>query len=44
MDSVASEDRRQDCRVDVPVCLWVEIPLAFSYEAVDPEGAEFSQW
>jgi hypothetical protein len=44
MNIVASEDRRQDCRVDVPVCLWVEIPLAFSYEAVDPEGAEFSQW
>jgi hypothetical protein len=44
MDLVASEDRRQDCRADVPVCLWVEIPLALSYEAVDPDGAEFSQW
>lgn len=44
MDLMASEDRRQDCRADVPVCLWVEIPLAFSYEAVDPDGAEFSQW
>ena len=44
MDLVASEDRRQDCRADVPVCLWVEIPLAFSYEAIDPDGAEFSQW
>lgn len=44
MDSVASEDRRQDCRVDVPVCLWVEIPLAFSYEMIDLDGAEFSQW
>lgn len=44
MDLVASEDRRQDCRADVPVCLWVEVPLAFSYEAVDPDGAEFSQW
>jgi hypothetical protein len=44
MDLVASEDRRQDCRADVPVCLWVEIPLAFSYEAVDPDGADFSQW
>ncbi|HSF09640.1 MAG TPA: PilZ domain-containing protein [Nitrospirales bacterium] len=44
MDIVASEDRRQDCRVDVPVCLWVEIPLAFSYEMIDLDGAEFSQW
>jgi hypothetical protein len=44
MDLIATEDRRQDCRADVPVCLWVEIPLAFSYEAVDPDGAEFSQW
>ena len=30
--------------MDVPVCLWVEVPLAFSYETVDPDGAEFSQW
>ena len=44
MDLVASEDRRQDCRADVPVCLWVEVPLALSYESVDPDGAEFSQW
>ncbi|WNM62848.1 PilZ domain-containing protein [Candidatus Nitrospira neomarina] len=44
MDIVASEDRRQDCRVEVPVCLWVEIPLAFSYEMIDLDGAEFSQW
>ena len=44
MDIVASEDRRQDCRADVPVCLWVEIPLAFSYEMIDLDGAEFSQW
>lgn len=44
MDMIGSEDRRQDCRADVPVCLWVEVPLAFSCEAVDPESAEFSQW
>lgn len=44
MDLISTEDRRQDCRADVPVCLWVEVPLAFSYEAVDPDGAEFSQW
>lgn len=41
---LGSEDRRQDCRADVPVCLWVEVPLAFSYESVDLAGAEFSQW
>jgi hypothetical protein len=44
MDFVTSEDRRQDCRADVPVCLWVEVPLALSYETVDSDGAEFSQW
>ncbi len=44
MDSMANEDRRKDCRADVPVCLSVEVPLAFSYEAVDPDAAEFSQW
>ena len=44
METVGSEDRRQDCRMDVPVCLWVEVPLAFSYETVDLDGAEFSQW
>ncbi len=41
---IASEDRRQDCRADVPVCLWIEVPLAFSYEPVDLDTAEFSQW
>ncbi len=44
MDVISTEDRRQDCRADVPVCLWIEVPLAFSYEPVDLDGAEFSQW
>lgn len=44
MKDLGSEDRRQDCRAEVPVCLWVEVPLAFSYESVDLAGAEFSQW
>jgi len=45
MDSIiASEDRRQDCRADVPVCLWIEVPLAFSYEPVELDAAAFSQW
>jgi hypothetical protein len=41
---IASEDRRQDCRADVPVCLWIEVPLAFSYESVELDAAKFSQW
>ena len=44
MNSPGTEDRRQNCRVEVPVCLWVEVPLAFSYESVDLVAAEFSQW
>jgi len=41
---IASEDRRQDCRADVPICLWIELPLAFSYESVELDAAAFSQW
>ncbi|MEX0830886.1 MAG: PilZ domain-containing protein [Nitrospirales bacterium] len=41
---IASEDRRQDRRADIPVCLWVELPLAFSYEPVELDAAAFSQW
>ncbi len=41
---IDSEDRRQDCRADVPVCLWIEVPLAFSYEPVELDAAAFSQW
>ena len=41
---IGSEDRRQDCRADVPVCLWLELPLAFSYEPVELDAAAFSQW
>ncbi len=41
---IGSEERRQDCRADVPICLWVELPLAFSYEPVELDAAVFSQW
>ncbi len=41
---IASEDRRQDCRADVPICLWIELPVAFSYEPVELDAAAFSQW
>ncbi len=41
---IDSEDRRQDCRSDVPVCLWIEVPLAFSYDSVELDEAAFSQW
>ncbi len=43
-EMIKSEDRRQDCRADVPVCLWIELPLAFSYEPLELDAAEFSQW
>ena len=41
---IGSEDRRQDCRADVPVCLWIELPVAFSYEPLELDAAAFSQW
>ncbi len=44
MDMIDSEDRREDCRAEVPVCLWVEVPLAFSYEATDSSSADLTQW
>lgn len=43
-DEIASEDRRQDCRADVPICLWIDLPVAFSYEPVELDAAAFSQW
>ncbi len=41
---IASEDRRQDCRADVPICLWIDVPVAFSCEPVELDAAAFSQW
>jgi len=41
---IASEDRRQDCRADVPIYLWIELPVAISYEPVELDAAAFSQW
>ncbi len=41
---IASEDRRQDCRADVPICLWIDVPVAFSYEPVELDASAFSQW
>ncbi len=41
---IGSEERRQDCRADVPICLWVELPLAFSYEPIELDAAAFNQW
>ena len=41
---IASEDRRQDCRADVPICLWIDVPVAFSYEPIELDAAAFSQW
>ncbi len=44
MGEYGSEDRRQDCRADVPVALWFEIPLAYSIESIDLDETEFCQW
>ncbi len=44
MENMNSEDRREDCRAEIPVCLWVEIPLAFSYEAAEEGTADLSHW
>ncbi len=38
------EERRQNCRIDVPVALWVEVPLALSYETIDLSAEEWNQW
>ena len=44
MENINSDERREDCRAEIPVCLWVETPLAFSYEAVDQPTADLTQW
>ena len=39
-----SDDRRQDFRADVPVCLSVDIPVALSYQSVEPDEIQAGQW
>ncbi len=43
-DSVPDDDRRQNFRVDVPLSLSVDLPLALSYESVDPLAAQAAHW
>lgn len=39
-----SDERRQAFRADIPVCLSVDMPLALSYQSVDPLEAIPAQW
>ena len=39
-----SDDRRQDFRADVPMCLSVDMPLALSYEAMNSENGHSLPW
>ncbi|RMH06603.1 MAG: PilZ domain-containing protein [Nitrospirae bacterium] len=39
-----NDDRRQDFRADVPLCLSVDMPLALSYEAVDWQDSAITSW
>lgn len=39
-----SDDRRQDFRADVSLCLSVDLQMALSYQSVDPLEAEAAQW
>jgi len=39
-----NDDRRQDFRADVPMCISVDMPLALSYEAADPDQRHPLPW
>ena len=39
-----SDERRNDFRVDVPVCLSVDVPVGLSYESVNTAEAQLAQW
>lgn len=39
-----NDDRRQDFRADVPMCISVDMPLALSYEAIHPESGQSVPW
>ncbi|GJL66071.1 MAG: hypothetical protein NPIRA05_10420 [Nitrospirales bacterium] len=44
MSSLDSDERRKDVRGSVNVCVNVDVPLALSYEAVEPSEAQMAQW
>ncbi len=39
-----NDERRQDFRADVPMCISVDMPLALSYEAINPGNAQSVPW
>ena len=39
-----SDERRNDFRADVPVCLSVDVPVGLSYESVNTAEAQLAQW
>ena len=38
------DERRNDFRADVPVCLSVDVPVGLSYESVNSAEAQLAQW
>lgn len=39
-----NDERRQDFRADVPMCISVDMPLALSYEAINPGSGQSVPW
>ena len=39
-----NDERRQDFRADVPMCISVDMPLALSYEAIHPGNGQSIPW
>ena len=44
VNDMNSDERRNDFRVDVPVCLSVDVPVGLSYESVNTAEAQLAQW
>lgn len=41
---LSNDERRQDFRADVPMCISVDMPLALSYEAFHPGNGQSVPW
>ncbi|GJL53150.1 MAG: hypothetical protein NPIRA02_02820 [Nitrospirales bacterium] len=44
MSNVESDERRKDVRGSVNACVNVDVPLALSFESVEPSEAQMAQW
>ncbi|WP_447968258.1 PilZ domain-containing protein [Nitrospira sp. M1] len=44
MSNSDSDERRKDVRGSINACVNVDLPLALSYEAVEPSEAQMAQW